>query len=118
MGRTLLAVNQLLRKKFGNKTWASVAFLLGIEERTARHRLAGTRQYDFADVVRLLRSDVGLEVLKAMMGDSKTWPKWFRLCLRQIKDAKALTDLRQIELQLEQSKRDQAAEVAALAEEA
>lgn len=113
-GPTILAINQALRKKFGSKTWASIAFLLKLPERTAKHRLAGTRQYDFADLVNLLRSDAGLDVLKAMMGDKKKWPKWFRTCLRQIKDAKALTDLRQIELRLEQSKREQAEEAAAL----
>lgn len=114
MGRALASVNAALRKNFGNKTWASVAFLLKMEERTARHRLAGTRQYDFADVVRLLRSEIGLEVLKAMMGDQKKWPKWFRICIRQIKDAKALTNIRQIEMQLEQSKRELAADAAEL----
>lgn len=118
MGRTLLAVNALLRKKFGNKTWASVAFLLKIEERTARHRLAGTRQYDFADVVNLLRSKDGFDILKAMMGEPKQWPSWFKIVIAQIKQAKAMTDVRHAQLAFEEWQQEAAAQTAKLAEDA
>lgn len=115
MGRTLLAVNALLRKKFGIKTWASVALLLKIEERTARHRLAGTRQYDFADVVNLLRSNDGFDFLKVLMGDAKRWPAWFKIMVAQIKQAKAMTDIAQAQLAFEEWQKEAAAQTAKLA---
>lgn len=114
MGRTLLAVNALMRKKFGNKTWASVALLLKIEERTARHRLAGTRQYDFADVVNLLRSNVGFDFLKVLMGEPKRWPSWFKIVVAQIKQAKAMTDIAQAQLAFEEWQKEAAAQTAKL----
>ncbi len=92
--------------------------LLKIEERTARHRLAGTRQYDFADVVSLLRSDIGFEILKAMMGEQKRWPSWFKIVIAQIKQAKAITDVRQAQLAFEEWQQEAAAQTAKLAEEA
>ncbi len=115
LGRTILAVNRVLRAKFGRKTWASVALLLGIEERTARHRLAGTRHYDFWNVVRLLRSEIGFEILKALMGDPKHWPAWFKTCAAKIKEAKLLTDMQQMKLLLEETTNQTAADVAKLA---
>jgi hypothetical protein len=117
-GQTILAINAALRKKFGKKTWASLAFLIGVEDRTARHRLAGTRPYDFDDLVALLRSDVGLDVLRALMGDPKRWPAWFKICIRKIREAKLLTDMQQMKLLLEETTNQTAADVAKLAEDA
>lgn len=114
-GRTLLAVNALLRKKFGNKTWAYLAFFLKVGERTAKHRLAGTRPYDFDNLVDLLRSDAGMEVLRALMGDPKRWPAWFKICAAKIKEAKLLTDMQQMQLLLEETTNQTAADVAKLA---
>lgn len=117
-GPTILAINQALRKKFGSKTWASIAFLLKLPERTAKHRLAGTRPYDFDDAIKLLRAEVGFDVLTAIMGDKKHWPAWFKICARKIKEAKLLTDMKQMQLLIEQSNNETAAEVAKLSEEA
>ena len=114
-GTIILAINAALRKKFGKKTWASLAFLIGVEDRTARHRLAGTRPYDFDNLVDLLRSDAGMEVLRALMGDPKRWPAWFKICAAKIKEAKLLTDMQQMQLLLEETTNQTAADVAKLA---
>lgn len=117
-GTIILAINQALRKKFGSKTWASIAFLLKLEERTAKHRLAGTRPYDFDDATKLLRSEVGFEVLTAMMGDKKYWPAWFVACVLAVREAKLMTDFTQHQLEIEEFKKLRAPEMAKLAEEA
>lgn len=93
--------------------------LLKIEERTARHRLAGTRHYDFGDAIKLLKAEmVGFDVLKAMMGDKKTWPKWFRICVAQIKMAKDRTVIKQLQLDYAQRESEVTDDAASLAEEA
>lgn len=89
-----------------------------LPERTAKHRLAGTRPYDFDDAIKLLRAEVGFDVLTAIMGDKKHWPAWFKICARKIKEAKLLTDMKQMQLLIEQSNNETAAEVAKLSEEA
>lgn len=114
-GTIILAINAALRKKFGNKTWAYLAFFLKVGERTAKHRLAGTRPYDFDNLVDLLRSDAGMEVLRALMGDPKRWPAWFKICAAKIKEAKLLTDMQQMKLLLEETTNQTAADVAKLA---
>ena len=118
LGTIILAMNAALRSKFGRKTWAYLALIIKVEERTAKHRLAGTRPYDFLDAVNLLRSEIGFFILKAMMGnDPKKWPAWFKICVQQIKAAKLMTDMRQMHLLLEQSKAETADAAAKFAED-
>jgi hypothetical protein len=105
VGQLILSINALLREKFGRKTWASVAFLLKLEDRTARHRLAGTRPYDFADLVNLIRSELGFLILKILMGpDKKRWPAWFKVCERAMRRKKLIDDVEQFRLEIEEEK--------------
>jgi hypothetical protein len=114
IGTIQKAINDKLRSIFKTKTWASVGFLIGEDERTTKHRLAGTRAYNLFNFVRLLRSEIGFQILKVVMGDPKHWPTWFRICVRQIKEAKLLTDMHQMQLLLERSRFEAAAEAAKL----
>lgn len=117
VGTVILAINAALRKKFGLKTWAYLSFLTGIAERTAKHRLAGTRLYDFADLVHLLRSEIGFLILRAVMGDQANWPAWFKICVIAVKEAKLRTDMKQMQLLLDLSAAERASEAAKLAED-
>jgi hypothetical protein len=57
------------------KTWAFLHEKLGISERTAKHRLAGTREFTAAELAVLLRQERGRELLVAIMGDAE--PAWW-----------------------------------------
>lgn len=70
------------REIFPRKTWAAVADMLGLEERTAKHRLRGTRRFSDDEIAELLRSEDGLKFLAAIMGDAK--PRWWRGFLAHI----------------------------------
>jgi hypothetical protein len=112
------AINAALRKKFAKKTWTYVSFLIGEKERATKHRLAGTREYNLLNIVKLLRSDIGFQILKALMGDEKKWPAWFKICVIQIREAKIQTDFSQMQLSLDLLRKERVNEVAKLAEEA
>jgi hypothetical protein len=70
------------------KTWAFLHEKLGISERTAKHRLAGTREFTAAELAVLLRQERGRELLVAIMGEAK--PAWWveYLRLRKIHSAR------------------------------
>jgi hypothetical protein len=65
----------ILRAKNPYKTWACVADLFGLKERSAKHRLANSRVYTIEELQALLRSEDGLDYLAALMGDAE--PKWW-----------------------------------------
>lgn len=69
-------ISELIRSKYPLKTWGFVAETFGLQERTAKHRLAGTRVYTVAELQILLRSEDGLDFLVAVMGDAQ--PAWWR----------------------------------------
>lgn len=50
--------------------------MFGLQERTAKHRLAVTRVYTIGELQTLLRSEDGLDFLVAVMGDAQ--PSWWR----------------------------------------
>lgn len=69
-------ISALIREKNPLKAWGFVADTFGLQERTAKHRLAGTRFYTVAELQILLRSEDGLDFLVAVMGDAQ--PAWWR----------------------------------------
>ncbi len=113
-----VAINETLRRIFKKKTWASVSFLIGEDERTTKHRLAGTRAYNIANLVALLKQEIGFQILLAIMGPKKTWPAWFVACVLAVREAKLMTDFSQHQLEIEEFKKLRAPGMAKLAEEA
>lgn len=69
-------INFVFHARQAFKTWGFVASALDVSERTAKHRLGGTRDYTVDELRTLLRSEDGLEFLMAVMGDAT--PKWWR----------------------------------------
>jgi hypothetical protein len=81
------------------KTWAFLSEKLGICERTAKHRLAGKREFTASELAVLLRQERGRELLVAIMGDAK--PTWWVEVYRQFKihDARKAALLAERDLQ-------------------
>lgn len=74
---TSCTISDLIRAKYPVKTWSFVAGMFGLQERTAKHRLAVTRVYTVGELRTLLRSEDGLDFLIAVMGDAQpTWWRW------------------------------------------
>lgn len=94
-------ISEVLRSKFPIKTWSVVAELFNLQERTAKHRLAGTRVYGVGELQALLRSEDGLDFLVAVMGDAQpTWWRWITRVMtlaavrrRQAEDAQEILKL-------------------------
>jgi hypothetical protein len=62
--------------------------LTGAKLHTAKHRVAGNRDPDYAEVVAVLRSEHGFEFLQHVIGDAT--PKWWR----GVQKARGLGDMR------------------------
>lgn len=77
-----LAISELFRSLYPQKTWSVVADLLGLSERAAKYRMAATRPYTIAELRSLLQSEEGAEVLEILMEDSK--PQWWRQLQKEI----------------------------------
>ena len=50
--------------------------LTGAKSSTAKHRVSGRRDPDYAEIIAIVRSDFGLDWLRHAMGDAN--PKWWR----------------------------------------
>jgi hypothetical protein len=70
-----------VRKVFPVKTWAQLAALFKVSERTAKYRLACKREFTAHEIAQLLRSEGGQEVLATLMAD--TTPVWWLRYLEQ-----------------------------------
>ncbi|MDI3563535.1 hypothetical protein [Bradyrhizobium sp. Arg816] len=69
------SITSIIRAKNPYKTWAFVADLFGLKERSAKHRLANSRVYTIEELQALLQSEDGLDYLAALMADAE--PKWW-----------------------------------------
>lgn len=98
------AINDVLRANFKRKTWASLQLLVGCEERVAKHRLAGTRQYDQVEVFLLLGSSLGREIQKAVFKALGIDPGWLDDYERALKRAHLISEIQQLTLDLQESK--------------
>lgn len=94
-------ISDLFRSKYPVKTWSVVAEFFGLQERTAKHRLAVSRVYTVSELQALLRSEDGLDFLVAVMGDAQpTWWRWITKVMtlasvrrRQAEDAQEILKL-------------------------
>lgn len=88
-GALQVDLRKCVRKIFSTKTWLELSELFGISERTAKHRLAGTRKFSAEDIADLLQTEAGLSVLTTLMGSAR--PRWWVGFLKQmaIADARA-----------------------------
>lgn len=69
------AISDLIRARNPRKTWAYLADVLGLTERAAKSRLAGSRSYTVEELQTLLQSEDGMDVLVKLMADAQ--PKWW-----------------------------------------
>lgn len=95
-------------KLFGTKPWAALMDALGLSERAAKHRMAGTRAFTLDEAFELLRRPDGYKILSHMMTalpDPK--PEWWQIIepLMEIVDAQRLqlAAQRQIETTLKRT---------------
>lgn len=70
-----ISITNIIRAKNPYKTWAFVADLFGLKERSAKHRLANSRVYTIEELQALLQSEDGLDYLAAIMAGAE--PKWW-----------------------------------------
>lgn len=78
-------ITEIARDAQPRKTWAFLCDLLGVTERVAKHRLAGSRAYTVEELQAMLQSEHGFEILQALMGDAQ--PKWWWWAQRVIATA-------------------------------
>lgn len=69
------------------KTWGYLVNALGISERVAKHRLAGTREFTVDELAVMLRSERGIDYLVAIMGDAE--PAWWSRFKKHVAVAEA-----------------------------
>jgi hypothetical protein len=74
-GRSISPALAMFARTFPRQTAIELALRTGADTRHCERCLAGTRELGSAFQTRLLQSDVGREMLIALMGDAK--PKWW-----------------------------------------
>jgi hypothetical protein len=70
------------------KTWSLIADVLGLKEHAAKHRAANHRDYTIEELMVLLRSESGDEILETLMADSE--PAWWKALKINLQVSKAL----------------------------
>jgi hypothetical protein len=93
-GSTNTTIAQALRDIFPDKPWAHLGSLLRLEERTAKHRMAATREFSADEIAALLHQPFGFKVVAAIMSQAKRPPLWWRVC----KPLMELADIQQMQL--------------------
>jgi hypothetical protein len=93
-GSTNVTIAQVLRDIFPDKAWAHLGSLLRLEERTAKHRMAATREFSADEIARLLHQPFGFKVVAAIMSQAKPAPLWWRVC----RPLMELADIQQMQL--------------------
>lgn len=58
------------------KTWSLISDVLGLKEHAAKHRAANHRDYSIEELMVLLHSESGDEILEMLMADAE--PDWWR----------------------------------------
>jgi hypothetical protein len=106
------SVIRFVRDLAPQKTWAFLTGKLGICERTAKHRLAGNREFTADELAQLLWTEEGFYLFAAIMEAAPKKPLWWRIC-------RPLMDVADIErMQLHAKRRLQAAVTGALGNDA
>lgn len=76
-GTTSRRIAQAIRFLQPRKAWGYLAQSLAMSERSARNRLAESREFSVDELAALIRSEDGLDVLRAVIAEAR--PKWWRL---------------------------------------
>jgi hypothetical protein len=82
--RSIFSVMLMLHGHFGAKAALQIALRAEADQRSAERWLAG-KSMTAENFAALLRSDVGDQVLSAVMGDPAQWPAWYVAHQRQAK---------------------------------
>lgn len=110
------ALARVCRAIYPLKTWAFITEHLRLCERSAKHRLAGSRPFTADELAALLRSEDGLAFLSALMAESE--PKWWVLVKSHIRHTtfkqRQAQARRELEALIHESNRLQAGETALL----
>jgi hypothetical protein len=109
-GSVSFALAEMARGISPRKTWGYLVSLIRVNERVAKHRLAGTRRFTDEDIALLLRSERGIDYLVAIMGDAE--PDWWRRFKAHVAVTNAARVQRAARRQLEEAV-DAGAELAA-----
>jgi hypothetical protein len=70
-----IAITNVLKSRFPQKTWAHLASILGLQERAAKYRVSNSRAYTVEELQLLIQSEDGLDFLVVLMADAE--PKWW-----------------------------------------
>lgn len=95
-------ISDLFRSLHPLKTWSVIGDLLGLSERAAKYRVAGTRPYTVDELRTILRSEDGLEFYEMLMEgcESEGW-KWLSKEIRLSKARRKQAEAEQEVLSLE-----------------
>lgn len=80
-GPNHFAVVNKIRDLFPKDTVKCLASWLHMTTETARHRIKGNREFNLDEIVDLLHSEHGFEILCALMSRVKRPPRWWRVCM-------------------------------------
>jgi hypothetical protein len=88
------AIVGTVREIYSSKTAEMLAVWLKISLRTAKHRLAGSREFTIDEIAALLHSQHGFRVLGAIMERAPRKPSWWSVCepLMDLADAELLVE--------------------------
>lgn len=86
------AIASVIREIYASKTAETLAVWLRIAVRTAKHRLAGSREFTLDELEALLHSEHGFRVVTAIMERAPRKPAWWAVCepLMDLADAELL----------------------------
>lgn len=93
IGSANSAIVNKIRQIYASKTAATLAVWLKISMRTAKHRLAGEREFTLDEIEKLLHSEHGYRILTALMERAPRKPSWWATCepLMDLADAERMT---------------------------
>lgn len=96
VSRIQQAISDLVYEQNPKKTWAFIADLFNLQERTAKNRLSNTASYSVEELQLLFQGDHGEAYLKAMMADAE--PPWWKALRASI----ALSEARVLQAEAQQ----------------
>lgn len=96
-----IEIANVFRHLFERKAWAAVGELLGLQERSAKYRLAGEREFTVDELRTLLRSEVGIHFLARLMGEAR--PRWWQGFLANVAAGDARRAIRKHQRELQEA---------------
>lgn len=104
MLRTIDAVMRAAQRLWPRKTAAELSIRSGVSVRACEYWLSRKTDMSADALASLLRSDAGLDVLEAIIGDAK--PKWWKQFALTIEISKARKQQEQTRARLERMERE------------